>query len=178
VNTLTAIRTFGKPSYTPAKRVRIYKDRWYLTTMQNTEHDQGDGYYLADGEYTELVPGAEAKDRRDSRLNHCNRIAEYVGPVWAVDYRYYPSMTYHTTEAEAERIVAERLAELRKLQAEAKAALEKELAKSDAELLAFYGKCKDWPGHEKQQLAKYRQRCYLQLGNLTPPLAPKMRRIR
>jgi len=52
--------------------------------MQNTETDQGGGLYLAEGEHTQLVTGQEARRRRDARLNHCNAIAEYRGPVWKV----------------------------------------------------------------------------------------------
>ncbi len=89
MNTLTALRTFGRSSLCPARRVRIFRDRLYLVRMQNTSTDQGDGHYLEEGEYVELVTGDEAKQRRDSRLNHCNAITEYTGPVFAVYVRRF-----------------------------------------------------------------------------------------
>ena len=104
MNKLTAYRTFGKPGYTPTKHIRIYKDRFYRVTMQNTERDQGDGYYLADGEYTELLDGVEAKRRRDAHLNHCNNIQEYHGPVWGFKQEYC-NMQWYASEADvAKRI--------------------------------------------------------------------------
>jgi hypothetical protein len=75
--------------------------------MQNTERDMGDGYYLADGEYTELLPGSAARERREARLNHCNAIAEYSGPVFAVltsSYGHWDTSrkpSYFPTEADA-----------------------------------------------------------------------------
>ncbi len=82
MNKLTALRTFANPSLTPTKGTKIFNDRWYQVTMQNTEHDIGDGYYLAEGEYVELLPGKAARERREARLNHCNSIVEYNGPVF------------------------------------------------------------------------------------------------
>jgi hypothetical protein len=29
MNTVTAIRTFGKPGFCPVRRTRIFNDRWY-----------------------------------------------------------------------------------------------------------------------------------------------------
>lgn len=81
---LTMFRTFGRSDYSPARNVRIRKDKFYLVRMQNTSRDQGDGYYLEPGEYTELVPGSDARARRDARLNHCNAVTEYTGPVYRV----------------------------------------------------------------------------------------------
>jgi hypothetical protein len=86
--------------------------------MQNVERDQGDGVYLGQGEYLELLPGDEARARRDARLNHCNGIAEYEGPVYSlVTYAYNhmdnPSCpTYHPSE-EAVKAAAERFQEKR-----------------------------------------------------------------
>lgn len=91
MNKLTAIRTFAAPGFCPVKRTRIFANRWYKVTMQNTERDMGDGYYLAEGEYVELIPGNEARRRRDARLNHCNRIEEWTGPVYALFTTYYGS---------------------------------------------------------------------------------------
>src|SRR5258708_27774035 len=53
--------------------------------MQNIETEPRADYVgLAEGEYVELLPGDAARERRDARLNHCNAIAEYDGPVFAV----------------------------------------------------------------------------------------------
>ena len=82
MNRLTAIRSFGNPGYTPAKKVRLFNDRYYMLTMQNTETDQGDGHYLVEGTYTIILPGDKARGERDSHLNHCNGITEYTGPIW------------------------------------------------------------------------------------------------
>ena len=86
MNALTAARTFARPGLCPAKAVRIFNDRWYAVRFQNVETDPRCDYVgLADGEYTELLPGIEARRARDSRLNHCNDIAEWTGPVFRVD---------------------------------------------------------------------------------------------
>lgn len=85
MNRLSAIRSFGNPGYSPAKRVRIQNNKWYLVTFQNTESDPRTDYHgLAEGEYTQLLPGKDAREARDSHLNHCNHIADYPGPVFAV----------------------------------------------------------------------------------------------
>jgi len=85
MNRLDAIRTFAQPGYCPAKQLRIHKDRYYLVKMQNVETDPRVDYVgLGVGEYLELLPGSAARERRDARLNHCNAIAEYDGPVFAV----------------------------------------------------------------------------------------------
>lgn len=84
MNQLNAIRTFAKPGFCPAKQTRIFADRYYIVRMQNTERDMGDGYYLADGEYIEVLPGSAARERRDARLNHCNAVEEWTGEVFAV----------------------------------------------------------------------------------------------
>ncbi len=115
MNKTTAYRNFGKPSYTPAKQVKIYDTKWYLVTMQNTEHDQGDGYYLAEGEYTLLLTGKQARDKREAHLNHCNKIAEYLGPVYHVSVRRYwhvePTIEYAVSEIAAQTIIAKFLLE-------------------------------------------------------------------
>jgi hypothetical protein len=85
MNTVTAIRTFAQPGFSPAKRTKIYAGRYYVVTMQNVERNPMFDYVgLGDGEYTQLVTGTEARNRRDARLNHCNRIQEWNGPVFAV----------------------------------------------------------------------------------------------
>lgn len=114
---LTAIRTFAAPGFTPAKRVRIHKDRYYLVKMQNVETEPRADYVgLAEGEYLELLPGDAARDRRDARLNHCNAIAEYDGPVFAVltsQYGHWNNRKphYSTSTADAEAHIAAKRAE-------------------------------------------------------------------
>lgn len=84
---MTALRSFGRPSYTPAKHARIMANRWYMVTFQNTESDPLTDYHgLADGEHVLLLPGKEARAARDARLNHCNGITEYDGHVFAASY--------------------------------------------------------------------------------------------
>jgi hypothetical protein len=85
MTTTTIIRNFANPGYTPAAHVPIRNDRFYLLTMQNVETDPRCDYVgLGEGEYTVLVPGANARAERESRLNHCNRIQEWRGKVWSV----------------------------------------------------------------------------------------------
>jgi hypothetical protein len=105
---LTAIRSFAAPGYTPAKRTRIFADRWYIVTMQNIERGPGDYLGLGTGEYAELLPGNKARERRDAHLNHCNRITEYTGPVYellANEYGHNPikSKGYYSTTDEVLR---------------------------------------------------------------------------
>lgn len=107
---LSLYRTFGKSSLSPAKGFRIRNDRFYLVKMQNTYRDQGDGYYLAPGEYVELLPGNLARERRDARLNHCNGIVEYKGPVYSFQGYYYNHedprpKTYHVSEEDLQNAV-------------------------------------------------------------------------
>ena len=112
MNTLTALRTFGKSSLTPAKGTRILDSKYYLVTMQNTERDMG-GIYLADGEYRELLTGHAARQRRDARLNHCNHITEWTGPVFAVLTSRYGFLdtsrkpNYVGSQVEADAFVAD-----------------------------------------------------------------------
>lgn len=84
MNRTTAIRTFANSGYTPARKdvARILDSRYYLVTLQDYETDQGDGHYLLDTQQTFVMTGHDARQERDSRMNHCNRIAEYTGPVW------------------------------------------------------------------------------------------------
>ena len=87
---LTAVRTFAVPGFCPAKRVRIYDDRWYSVRFQNVETDPRCDYVgLAEGEYTELLPGDLARRERDRRLNHCNAISEWTGNVYRLDTGQY-----------------------------------------------------------------------------------------
>ena len=83
MNRLTAYRTFGMASYTPAKGVRLMDSKWYVVRFQNVERDPRTDYIgLAEGEYTELLRGSAARRARDAHLNHCNGIAEHKGPVY------------------------------------------------------------------------------------------------
>lgn len=110
MNKLTALRTFANPSLTPTKGTKIFNDRWYQVTMQNTERDIGDGYYLAEGEYVELLPGKAARERREARLNHCNSIVEYSGPVFelfANEYGGEPRSAGFFPSAEAMKVKLE-----------------------------------------------------------------------
>jgi hypothetical protein len=113
LDTLTAIRSFARPGYCPAKRVRIYNQKWYLVTMQNVETDPRSDYVgLAEGQYVELMPGARARAARDAHLNHCNNIVEYRGPVYALfatrygDWETEPIYCQTYTEAEGNAAIA------------------------------------------------------------------------
>jgi hypothetical protein len=109
---LTTIRSFGKPGCTPARHTRIYANRWYLVTFQNTGRDQGDGYYLAEGEYTSLLPGDRAREARDAKLNHCNNITEYKGLVFEVSIkRWAQTLVSWATTADYTGIAAQLAAE-------------------------------------------------------------------
>jgi len=104
---LTAIRCFAAPGFTPAKRVRIRNDRWYLVRFQNVETNPLADYVgLADGEYVRLLPGIAARQAREARLNHCNAIQEYAGPVFETLTSQYgheiTSRGFFPTEADAQ----------------------------------------------------------------------------
>lgn len=95
MNSLTATRTFAAPGYTPARHVRILSSAWYKVTMQNVEHGQGDYAGLAEGTYTEILPGTEARKRRDAQLNHCNSIEVWTGSVWELRANQYGGELKH-----------------------------------------------------------------------------------
>ena len=106
MNHLSAIRTFGKPGYTPAKHTRIYDNRWYLCTFQNVETDSRFDYVgLGKGEYQELLPGLAAIQARDAHLNHLNALREWTGPVFRLAFIYYtkPDIHYYPTREAAEK---------------------------------------------------------------------------
>ena len=149
-STLTLHRTFSNAGYCPVKRVRIYSHRWYMVAMQNVERDQGDGMYLADGEYAELLPGTEARQRRDAHLNHCNGIAEYSGPVYTITRRNGSQRpSYYPSRERAQAVVdSEHAAGLHTLATKVVPHLEAEIAATDAELEAHWGTCSDWAGPE------------------------------
>ena len=68
MNTLTVIRTFAHPGYTPARRVRISNSAWYRVTMQNVERDPRCDYVgLGEGTYTEILPGQKSGDYAERR---------------------------------------------------------------------------------------------------------------
>lgn len=161
MNYLTAYRSFGNPGFSPAKGIRIYKDRWYLVTMQNTSRDQGDGYYLEEGEYVELVPGDEARQRRDARLNHCNSIQEYNGPVYCVyvpGKNHWPYIKrYATSEQEANMIAQEMREHMEYERDKAIQYLEKKASMSDAEIVKMYHQCSNWSGDDRAEIEKYRK---------------------
>jgi hypothetical protein len=111
MTSLSLHRTFANPSYTPTKGTKIRKDRWCIVRMQKTSRDQGDGLYLEDGEDVALLQGDEARKRRDARLNHCNGITEYSGPVFALHRYPYNSPeptapTFYPSEEAAEEAAA------------------------------------------------------------------------
>ena len=88
MDTLTAVRSFARPGYSPTQgRVRIFNSRYYRVTFQNVERDPRADYVgLAEGEYTELLPGKQARAARDNRLNHCNAIALHTGDVYRLTF--------------------------------------------------------------------------------------------
>jgi hypothetical protein len=108
MNKLSAIRTFANPGFTPTKRTRVRNDRWFIVRSQNIERDPRCDYVgLGEGEYTQLLPGSETRKLRDARLNNCNAITEYDGPVFEVRTSSYGSEDvthkgYFATGAEAQ----------------------------------------------------------------------------
>jgi len=159
---MTAYRNFGNAGYTPARKVKIYSDRWYLCTFQNVERNSLCDYIgLGEGEYTELLPGAKAREAKFAHLNHLNKVAEYTGQVWAVTDRL---TQYTTSEVAASKLAAQINAEIDADHVKALAWYDKELAKSDEELFAFYGKCKDWPEHPQRELVRLKVRMQADLA--------------
>lgn len=158
MNQLTAIRSFGIPSYCPAKSTRIYKDKWYLVEMQDVETDPRIDYVgLAETSTVYLWPGTKTRNERDSRLNHCNKIVEYDGPVFAINSiklritEYYPSI-----ESATEAKNTHELDTLSNL-AKALLSIERQQNMTDSEILKIYGNCHDWPGNETAKIAEFRQ---------------------
>jgi len=140
VDRLTAYRTFGNPGYSPVRgKVRIYSNRWYFCTFQNVEHNPLIDYIgLAQGEYTELLPGEQARGERDSRLNHLNSMREHRGEVWQVTHPTHSGRkSWHPTQDGARRAVAAQLAEDARKLAEARASLAKQIARTDEELAGY-----------------------------------------
>lgn len=172
MNTLTAYRTFGDPGYRPGTaRVRIYDARWYLVTLQNTSRDQGDGYYLEDGEHVVLLPGRKAREERDARLNNCNAVREWGGEVWELTDKYkFGLVSYHTSRAEADKAVAESRAEEDNGNREALARCDRLLAKTDAELEAVHSKHYDWDGvaTERARAAEEREGVIAAIARYSP----------
>lgn len=111
MDTLTAIRNFAKPGFSPAKRTRIRNDRYYLVTFQNVETDPRCDYVgLGEGEYVSLLAGREARQAREAHLNHCNRIQEYDGPVYRLTLHEYGhangQAVLYASESEVENALA------------------------------------------------------------------------
>lgn len=157
MNHLDAIRNFANPGYTPTRgTIRIYDAKWYVCTFQNTETDQGGGHYLAEGEYSQVLPGKEARKARDAQLNHLNTIREHTGKIWKVTgiQGYWP--TFHATEAEAEAERDKQAAQNATDAEKALAYLNRQINWTDEEMLAFYGLCHGWPGHEAKKIAERR----------------------
>lgn len=158
MNYNTAVRMV-KPGYCPARRrgIRIYNNKWYLCTFQDTSSDIGGGHYLEEGEHTLLLQGREARRARDSQLNHLNDIAKWDGSVFAVSNPQRNNLkTYHASRRHAE-VEAEAIRE--DASTRMRAALvftDKELAWTDEEMLAKYGLCKDWPGNEVAKITEHR----------------------
>jgi hypothetical protein len=158
MNQLSAIRTFSNPGFSPAKSTRIYADRWYLVEMQDIERDPRCDYIgLAETSTIYLYNGMQTRRERDSHLNHCNKIIEYTGNVFALTSEkmrlaeYYPDLdSANYAKAEHDVGIADNLRK-------ALESLDKQDAMTDSQILAIYGNCKDWPGNEAAQVAKFRQ---------------------
>jgi len=158
MNHLTAYRTFGKPSYCPVKSTRIQSNKWYLVEMQDVETDPRCDYVgLKDTSTIYLYNGIKTRQERDSRLNHCNRIIEYTGPVFELKsdkqriIEYYPSIdTANQSKLKHDEYITKSLSE-------ALASIAKQQAMTDSEILKIYGNCHNWPGNETMQIAKFRQ---------------------
>lgn len=159
MNRLTAYRVFGNSGYCPVKSTRIYKDRFYMVELQDIERDYRTDYIgLADTSTIYLFDGVKAKKERDSRLNHCNRIAEYKGNIYTVTSNklriseFYPDMqSAIDAKCKHELYISDCL---RKAIIE----LDKQSNRTDDEIIAFYGKCSDWHGvlAERQRIADSR----------------------
>ena len=107
MNGLTALRSYGKPGCCPAKGVRIFNDCFYVVRFQNVETDSNPYYVgLAEGEYTELLPGFDARAARDRQLNHCNGITKWDGPVWRVEGFRVKKLSYAASLSELQPLLA------------------------------------------------------------------------
>lgn len=157
MNTLTAIRSFGKPSYCPAK-TKVFDNRWYLVEMQDVETDPRFDYVgLKETTTVYLMPGKITREKRTARLNHCNRIAEYTGNVFALTSNKQRITEYYTSMVLAEEAKQKHEQGIVTSLEKAIQSILKQQAQSDVEIIAFYGKCKDWPGNEKKQVKKHRE---------------------
>ena len=149
VNRLTAYRSFGNPGFTPTRSFRIYSKRWYICTFQNTEHDIGGGHYLAEGEYSELLPGIEARRARDSQLNHLNAIREHKGSIWSVrDPQRCNRITYHASQSHAKAKANEIIAKTKIDWAICEKHQLATTMRTNDDLTREYGQCSDWHGPE------------------------------
>lgn len=138
-STVNIYRQFGNPGYTPAKRTRIENKKWYLVTLQNVETNPLCDYVgLADGQYTELLPGHKAREKREARLNHCNAIQEYKGPVYQLQAIQHGRASYYPEWATSEAAAAKAAAKLEAEYQEFREELQKELTKAEAEQAAGF----------------------------------------
>jgi hypothetical protein len=158
VNKLSAIRNFSNPGYCPVKSTRLYNDKWYLVEMQDVERNPMTDYVgLADTSTVYLWPGNKTRQERDSRLNHCNKIVEYTGNVFALTsdkmriIEYYPSMQSANQSKQTHEIdIANSLNK-------ALQSIDSQSAWHDSEILKHYGNCNNWPGNETVKIAEFRQ---------------------
>ena len=147
MNKLTAMRTFGKPGFTPVRSFRIYANKWYLCTFQNVERDPRCDYVgLGEGEYTEVLPGKLARRARDASLNHLNGITLWQGEVWSVTHTQHNNTSYHTSQATATIKALEINAKNTADWADCQRDIDNQLAQTDDEIKRKYSKCSDWYG--------------------------------
>ena len=153
MNKLSAIRTFQNPGFSPVRgkgrgKLRIFDNRFYMVTFQNMEVDTGRDYIgLADGEYTELLPGRQAREAREAHLNHCNAIVEYTGPVYSVilaPHGYPQTYVYAGSEAAADNLIYKMWAE----ETAWLASCQRELSKGQAQIA-------DEPAYRADKIARY-----------------------
>jgi len=136
---LDAVRSFAAPGYCPVRKVRVLDSKWYLVTLQNVERDQGDGMYLGAGEYTLLLPGAKAREYKVARLNHCNGIQEWQGPVYELQPKRWGRNYYGPSWATCEAEVLQAQEAERKEWQEHLAALDQEEAKQRKQRAEYTG---------------------------------------
>ena len=157
MNTLTAIRSFGKPGYCPTK-TRVQNNKWYLVEMQDVETDPRCDYVgLKDTTTIYLMPGKIAREKRQARLNHCNRIAEYTSNVFALTSNKQRITEFYTSIELAENAKQKHEQSIAISLEKAIQSILKQQAETDEQIIAFYGKCKDWPGNEQRQVKKHRE---------------------
>jgi len=161
MNQLTAIRTFANSGYCPVKHTRIYANRWYLVELQDIERDYRTDYIgLAETSTVYLFDGVKAKRERDSRLNHCNKIVEYTGNVYAVKSEKMRILEYWWNLDEANKSKTKHESKIADSLHKALAEIAKQESRTDDEIIAFYGKCSNWQGvkDERKRIADCKER--------------------